>query len=112
MIALFNATNGESWKRSENWLSPKPIGEWEGVKTDLYFYENRLSGEIPAELGNLSSLRALILHSNQLSGEIPPEMGNLSSLQELYLGVNRLSGEIPPEMGNLSSLETLYLQMN
>ena len=46
---------------------------------------NELSGEIPAELGNLASLVVIGLDENQLSGEIPEELGNLSNLTELAL---------------------------
>ena len=37
-----------------------------------------MTGEIPAELGNLSNLEWLRLDDNQLTGEIPAELGNLS----------------------------------
>ena len=33
--------------------------------------ENLLTGEIPAELGNLANLRTLLLAGNQLTGCIP-----------------------------------------
>ena len=46
-----------------------------------------MSGEIPAELGNLASLVVIGLDENQLSGEIPEE-GSLSSLTVLHLGGN------------------------
>ena len=43
---------------------------------------NQLTGEIPAELGNLTSLIWLDLYSNQLTGEIPAELGSLSNLTQ------------------------------
>ena len=63
-----------------------------------------MTGEIPTELGNLSSLTRLVLFSNQLTGEIPAELGNLSNLDALDLFSNQLTGEIPTELGNLSNL--------
>ena len=51
----------------------------------LWLSENRLSGEIPLELGVLSHLKWLYLSYNQLSGEIPPELGGLSNLLTLDL---------------------------
>ena len=119
LIALYNATDGPNWTDNDNWLSNRPLIAWHGVTTDragrvtgLGLSENELSGEIPAELGNLASLRSLALSRNRLSGEIPSELGNLASLEKLYLSSNKLSGEIPPELGNLASLEWLHLSSN
>jgi Leucine-rich repeat (LRR) protein len=73
---------------------------------------NQFSGEIPPELGNLAQLELLNLTNNQLSGQIPAELGNLSELKWLWLGHNRLSGEIPAELGYLYQLNTLNLANN
>ena len=119
LVALYNATDGENWDKSANWLSDAPLGEWKGVTTnddgrvtELSLTGNKLSGEIPAELGSLSNLRWLWLTGNKLSGEIPPELGSLSNLTWLTLGRNELSGEIPAELGSLSNLRTLGLSYN
>ena len=34
LVALYNATDGENWNGSANWLSDAPLGEWTGVDTD------------------------------------------------------------------------------
>ena len=73
---------------------------------------NRLTGRIPAELGNLASLETVNLVGNELSGPIPPELGNLVNLRSLGLGLNELSGAIPPELGSLANLERLDLPAN
>ena len=119
LVALYNATDGENWNASGNWLSDVPLSEWGGVTTngdgrvtELDRKANGLSGEIPAELGSLSNLSALALSDNELSGEIPPELGSLSTLSALALSDNHLSGEIPPELGSLSTLSVLYLSDN
>ena len=122
LVALYNATDGENWDKSDNWLGDAPIGEWRGVTTDdggrvktldFGLGGNGLSGEIPPELGSLSNLKELLLSGsmfgNRLSGEIPPELGSLSNLEELVLDYNNLSGEIPAELGSLSNLTTLNL---
>ena len=119
LVALYNATGGESWQDNDNWLSDAPIGEWYGVSVDaegrvvgLNLQDNLLSGAIPGELGNLTNLEHLSLSGNQLTGAIPGELGRLADLTNLSLGGNQLSGEIPGELGSLASLESLSLSGN
>lgn len=70
---------------------------------------NQLSGEIPASIGNLGSLKELDLSTNELSGRLPTSIGNLSSLEKLDLSLNVFSGDMPAVIGNLSSLKALVL---
>ena len=119
LVALYNATDGANWRRKANWQSEAPIGEWYGVTTDsdgrvthLALYSNQLTGEIPAELGDLSNLEVLTPYSNQLTGEIPAELGGLTNLVRLDLAANQLTGEIPAELGGLTNLVRLDLAAN
>ena len=119
LVALYNATDGPNWFDNTNWLSDEPLGEWHGVSVGqagrvvvLDLSWNGLSGDLPEELGSLSSLRKLYLHSNELSGQIPSELGSLTLLHELDLHSNELSGQIPSELGNLTPLRELYLHSN
>ncbi|KAL6201339.1 hypothetical protein ACLB2K_025053 [Fragaria x ananassa] len=66
---------------------------------------------IPAAIFNLSALQVINLSYNQLSGSIPREMGNLTTLKEIYLDNNNFI-EIPNEIGSLHQLEKLYVQEN
>ena len=108
--AFYHATDGPNWETSYGWLTDAPFREWYGVTEGnqgrawgLDLFENRLSGQLPAELGQLTDMRVLTLDFNQLSGPIPPELGQLTDLGGLYLGYNQLSGPIPPELGRLNS---------
>ena len=86
-----------------------------GNLADLVFLRlarNDLSGPLPPELGNLGSAQRLWLSQNSLSGPIPPELGGLGNAVELWLDNNRLSGPIPPELGNLARIEHLVLDRN
>ena len=119
LVALYNSTDGENWSTQRYWLGNRPLEWWYGVTTDgngkvtsVDLSYKQLSGEIPPELGNLSSLKDLDLSSNDLSGEIPPEFGNLSNLEELELDDNQLSGKIPAELSRLTGLTRLYLGYN
>ena len=102
LITFCNSTGGPYWKCDENWLSDAPAGEWPGVKTDdsdrvlgMYLNVSRLSGEIPTDLGRLSSLELLRLGENKLRGEIPQELGNLANISVLDLRGNELGGRVP-----------------
>ena len=119
LIALYNATDGGNWTDNTNWLSEEPLGDWHGVTTDadgrvtrLDLTENRLSGRMPSQLGDLSSLGELRLGNNDLSGSIPPELGKLSALTRLDLENNDLSGAIPSQLGGMSDLRVLLLGDN
>ena len=89
LVALYNATDGERWNRSSNWLSDAPLGEWVGVYTDDDGRVTELS---------LGLLLGRFLSGNRLSGEIPPELGSLANLELLNLNGNQLSGCAPASL--------------
>ena len=120
LVALYNATVGANWMINTNWLSNEPLSEWSGVTTNgdgrgheaCSRQQPTWTGDIPAELGDLSNLKLLSLANNQLTGDIPAELGDLSNLHLLWLANNQLTGDIPAELGNLANLQFLYLWGN
>ena len=119
LVALYEATDGANWADNTNWLSTEGLSAWYGVTTDgngrvteLDLDDNRLSGAIPAALGNLTNLQNLDLCGNQLGGAIPAALGNLTNLLTLSLYDNQLSGTIPAALGNLANLAILHLWNN
>lgn len=124
LIALYEATDGDNWSNNDNWNVDGEFNDsgtedtWHGVTvennvvTELTLPGNNLTGEIPPELGDLTSLTELTLTSNNLNGSIPSELENLADLEQLNLADNNLSDAIPPELGNLSNLLQLVLSKN
>ena len=121
LVGLFESTDGENWKNNTKWNTEDHIDDWRGVETQytnrgpvtrLTLSQNKLRGEIPHHLGNLTGLESLNLRNNRLTGSIPPHLGNLSNLKNLKLYWNDLTGSIPAELGNLGNLKTLDLNGN
>ncbi|MBS3808037.1 MAG: C10 family peptidase [Bacteroidales bacterium] len=117
LVALYQATDGANWTRSDNWLTAR-VKDWYGVDVidgrvvHLLLHGNNLTGNIPPELGDLTELTNLNLGSNSLSGSIPQEMGDLRKLLRLTLGFNQLSGELPEGIGLNQGMISLDLAYN
>ncbi|XWS13480.1 hypothetical protein CRYUN_Cryun36dG0040600 [Craigia yunnanensis] len=73
---------------------------------------NKLSGQIPYELGNLSGILSLNLSHNDLIGVIPSSFSKLKLLESLDLSYNNLSGRIPIQLVELNSLEVFSVAHN
>jgi Leucine-rich repeat (LRR) protein len=118
LVALYDSTDGANWTDNTNWLTG-PVSTWVGITVDsgnvtrIDFSQNNLSGHLPPQIGNLTSLEYLRLFRNDfLVGEIPPEIGNLTKLHSLFLNNNKFTGEIPKEIGNLESLRFINLDFS
>ncbi|PON55393.1 Leucine-rich repeat domain containing protein [Parasponia andersonii] len=70
------------------------------------------SGELPASIGNLNSLRDLDVRGCNFSGSIPSSFRNLTFLTGLYLSRNSFTGHIPSSLSNLTQLSYLSLAGN
>jgi len=135
LVALYDSTDGGNWTRNDGWLDndgpcrwygvicsdgrvdqvlladnnltgtlPPQLGDLEPFKLDLSM--NRIGGEIPSALGNLTGsawigIGQIDLSDNELTGSIPPELGNMSLISAIDLSGNQLTGSIPGELGNL-----------
>ena len=98
---------------------PSELGNLKETLQFLDLSGNKLGGDIPSEIWDLTELRSLRLHSNHninhgpgLTGTIPPEIKNLTKLQGLALHGNRFSGSIPTEIGLLTELTGLTMYGN
>ena len=95
LIALYDATDGADWKINDGWLGDGALDRWLRVTTD--------------ENGQVTDLD---LSANQLSGEIPAELGNLSRLELLYISDNNLTGALPQSLTGISGLESFHFHNN
>ena len=95
LTALYDATSGQDWKTNDGWLSDDPLDQWLRVTTD--------------EDGRVTSLD---VGSNRLNGEIPTELGELSNLKLLYISDNDLTGALPQSLTRISGLESFHFHNN
>ncbi|XP_052199054.1 receptor-like protein 56 isoform X2 [Diospyros lotus] len=73
---------------------------------------NKLTGYIPLEIGNLSKIKALNLSHNNLTGGIPTTFSKLQNIESLDLSHNNLNGNIPSQLTDLYSLEKFNVSYN
>lgn len=86
-------------------------GNYHGLEV-LDLSSNSFSGEIPSDIGGLSSLKIWNMSTNYFSGSVPVGIGELKSLCIVDLSDNKLNGSIPFELEGAISLGELRLQKN
>ncbi|CAN6975717.1 unnamed protein product [Brassica oleracea var. botrytis] len=115
LVALTNCTHLQTLSVASNRLGgdlPASIANLSMNLNQLDIENNFISGSIPHDIGNLIGLQSFWLSENLLKGPIPVSFGKLSGLVELSLFTNKMSGEIPYSLGNITRLERLYLSNN
>ena len=122
LVSIYESSGGDSWTRSDNWCSDRPLSDWYGVETDasghvtaLRLSHNNLSGTISEKISKLTGLQHLDLSWNNLGGEIKDLdfFSNLTELETINLSRNHFSGELwPPNWNKLDRLKMLNLSFN
>ncbi|KAF2616004.1 hypothetical protein F2Q70_00007814 [Brassica cretica] len=105
LITLTNCTGLQILDVSFNRLGgdlPASISNLSMNLAMLSLRDNFISGSIPHGIGNLIGLQALVFSGNLLKGPIPASFGKLSGLMGLSVHTNRMSGEIPYSLGNIT----------
>nr|XP_015881856.2 receptor-like protein EIX2 [Ziziphus jujuba var. spinosa] len=69
-------------------------GRWEKIRV-LDLGGNKLHGNLPASIGNMTFLTYLNLGSNNVEGEIPSSIGKLCNLMHFLMSGNNLNGTLP-----------------
>lgn len=90
------------------------VGELISLET-LDLSHNKLEGEVPPDIGNCVDLRVLSFSrcglSGRLDGTTGEGFGRLNLLETLRLDGNTFEGSVPASFGNLIRLEVLQLQV-
>jgi leucine-rich repeat protein SHOC2 len=100
----------------ERWPEAFHPEYWGGVTirngrvVQLWLIESDLTGAVPAEIGQFTSLKRLVICGTQLTN-LPAEIGQLTALTVLDLSDNKLTS-LPAEIGQLTSLQRLNLRRN
>eukprot|EP00257_Ricinus_communis_P027848 XP_025015262.1 receptor-like protein 14 [Ricinus communis] len=89
---------------------PNPLNPYYLPVRPMYFTTKRRSYSYQGKI--LSYISGIDFSCNKLTGEIPPEMGNHSAIYSLNLSYNRFTGPIPSTFSNLKQIESLDLSYN
>ncbi|KAK8658153.1 hypothetical protein V6N13_036365 [Hibiscus sabdariffa] len=84
----------------------------QGFVDKIVLWNTSLSGQLPAVLSGLSSLRVLTLFGNRFSGNLPQEFSLLQTLWKINVSSNALSGSIPDFVGDLPNIRFLDFSKN
>ena len=114
---LFLSTNGAGWTNKTNWPTTWPatataaqMGTWFGIAVGsgdvitIQMPGNNLNGPMPASLGNLTSLKNLIVYANNISGTFPAEWATLTKLEYFDFRHTAMSGNLPTYPKNFPNL--------
>lgn len=119
MAVFYFATSGDGWEKRHGWMVESDECLWysqdsspcnaRGEFVRLILPSNNLIGEIPSELGFLSSLTEIELRGNDLEGEIPASLGRLENLEIIDLSWTDVDGSIPSSLGEAVFLKRINL---
>ncbi len=114
LLEFFARTGGESWTRRGGWNTAAPVADWHGIALEggrvraVALEDNGLTGPVPPEIGNLTTLEALDLGGNGLVGEFPAAIASMADLTSIrFSGNGELEGPLPFRLTKLTRLERL-----
>ncbi|KAJ0752201.1 putative protein kinase RLK-Pelle-LRR-VII-2 family [Helianthus annuus] len=67
---------------------------------------------LPSDFWSLSSLKSLNLSNNKISTNLPTNIGNFVSLEKLDLSCNNFFGSLPDSISSLTSLQVFNINRN
>lgn len=133
LVELYNTTGGTNWSlQDNNWLTPVPIADWEGVFVNTEGCVTILDldgvpegsdseepgginmvGELPNALGQLKSLDSLYLTDNfAVGGGLPDSFYTLPHLYLAFVENLDMTEPISPLLGQMDSLIVFVAEYN
>lgn len=91
---------------------PAQIGDLHDLRTLDFSYLTHLTGNIPRTITNLKSLDLLFLKRTNLSGPIPDYISELKNLTFLDLSFNQFTGPIPGSLSQMPKLQAIQINDN
>ncbi|XP_057982475.1 polygalacturonase inhibitor-like [Malania oleifera] len=92
---------------------PAEVGDLPFLETLIFRKLSNLSGNIPPSVAKLKRLKTIRVSWTNISGEVPGAiLSQLKNLNYLDLSFNNLSGKIPPSLSTLPNLGALHLDRN
>jgi len=124
---FYDSLGGSAWTKKTNWpttgnwpatATSTQFGAWYGITvvngdiTQIILSNNKLTGKIPSNVGDLTALKALDLNTNSISGGIPMSLATIPGMQQIVLYRCALTGTIPAAIFNNTGLQVLNLAYN
>ncbi len=109
---FFADAGGDAWTRSGGWNTNASLNSWHGITTrggrvsGLALADNGLTGAVPPEIANLTTLETLDLGDNRLVGEFPIAIASMTELASVrFSGNEGMEGPLPFRLTELTRLE-------
>ncbi|XP_062011661.1 probable leucine-rich repeat receptor-like serine/threonine-protein kinase At3g14840 isoform X2 [Rosa rugosa] len=98
---------------SRNYLNGTIPPEWGALPLlNISLVGNRLTGSLPVELANITTLKSLAIDFNSFSGVLPVKLGNLPNIKRMLLTSNNFTGELPETFAGLTTLKDFRISDN
>ncbi|KAL4290561.1 hypothetical protein GQ457_14G002160 [Hibiscus cannabinus] len=92
-------------------LAPE-LGQLTNMTVLNFMWNQNIRGTIPKEIGNIKTLKFLLLSGNQLSGPLADELGFLPNLLMFQIDLNQITGSLPISFGNLTQCRHFHMNNN
>ncbi|KAK8619331.1 hypothetical protein V6N13_133293 [Hibiscus sabdariffa] len=92
-------------------LAPE-LGQLTNMTVLNFMWNQNITGTIPKEIGNIKTLKFLLLSGNQLSGPLADELGYLPNLLMFQVDSNQITGSLPISFVNLIKCKHFHMNNN